>query len=102
MNTQVVIALVSVVFLICATIISHIVASVWWASKITTVLGFLQTTLTRLEKHHESYHTKEQAGKDLALQAAQNSDLWKSLGEHRRKIEALEQEIAYIKGGDKR
>lgn len=99
MTPQIVIAIVAIVVTVLIAIISHIVVSVWWASRITTTLSFLKTSIEKMEKHQDGYYTKEEAVKELALADQQHKALWLRVDEQRTRIESLEKEIAFIKDG---
>lgn len=99
MTTTAVIAIVSILVTFLLAIGSHIFVSVWWASKITTTLGFLRESLQKIEKHQDGYYPKEDAIKEFALVNARIEGIGKKLDELRTRVETLEREVAFIKGG---
>ena len=98
MNPSVVIAIVSIIIGVLLAVLSHIIVSVWWASKITTTLGFLRESLEKIEKHQDGYYKKEEAIKEFANIQRELKASWEKLDDSRHRIEKLETEVAVLKG----
>jgi hypothetical protein len=72
------------------TVFSHVVVSVWWASKITTTLEFMRQTIERMEKHQDGYYSKEEAVREFTKVGGQLVGMWARIDEQRKILEELE------------
>lgn len=102
MTTETMIAIVGVVITVVGAIGGHLCFSVWWASKITTTLDFLkgaaETIAGELKEHKASAFSKEDAVRHATYVKDQIDALSKRQDENRERIEALERELAAMKG----
>ena len=64
-------------------VLAHVVHTVWWASKMNTLLGVLQRDYTllmdQLHAIKNSYMGKEDAAREFAFIEKQHSAIWKKL-----------------------
>lgn len=76
------------------TIIVHLVATVWWASKMTANQQSMKETVDRLasklDDHSDVLYTKHQAHDDFTARDAQLAALWKRQDE-------LKEDVVFIK-----
>lgn len=96
MQPETVMVIVAVITLFLG-VISHIAFSVWWASKITTTLGFLRIDVSKIEKHQDGYYTKEEAIKELTKLENQIAGGWKRHDELRMRVDSVEKDVAVLK-----
>ena len=72
-------------------VLTNVLASVWWASKINTLLGIVQSKLDEivieLKASHEVYFTKAEALRELAIAEKEHRALWKRFDEIAVKVE---------------
>lgn len=92
------IAIVGVIITIVGAVVTHIIASVWWASRISTTLQFVQLALTELRDQKALAFTKEDAARHATFVKEQLDALWKRTDENRDRSEALEKDLAGVKG----
>lgn len=75
-------------------IIVHIVATVWWASSITTTLRFQAMELKRIGQqlglHDGKFYEKEEAREQVAKRDREVSELWSAISVIREKVSLLE------------
>jgi hypothetical protein len=60
-------------------LIGQLVAAVWWASKMSTTLGFLVAQIEVLSKSHAAYVTIETHSKDVGHIEKNLEAIWKRL-----------------------
>ena len=70
--------------------VSHLVISVWWASKVDTLLNGVQTELkeiiTEMKAHRLNTFTKEDAARELGHIEKEHKLLWNRQDEIREEI----------------
>lgn len=75
-------------------IIAHVVASVWWASAITTTLRFNTHELKRIAQtisdHGGLFYEKGEAKEQIAKRDKELSDVWSEISKIREKVSILE------------
>lgn len=75
-------------------IIGHVVATVWWASAITTTLRFMADELKRIGKqladHDGRFFEKGEAKEQVAKRDKELSDVWNEISKLRDKVSNLE------------
>ena len=71
-------------------IIGHIVATVWWAARITTILSLAQTSLAEItadiRAHKLNSVTKEDMARELAISEKEHKAIWKNIDELKDKV----------------
>jgi hypothetical protein len=76
------------------TIIMHVVATVWWASAITTTLKFQSDDLKRiaaaLTTHDNKFYEKEEAKIQVDKRDREMADVWNEIAKVRDKVSLLE------------
>lgn len=76
------------------TIITHLIATVWWASKMTANQASMKETVDKLAEkldgHSDLLYTKHQAHDDFTARDAQLAALWKRQDE-------LKEDVVFMK-----
>lgn len=79
------IAWVSVVVTLGIFVTTHIVVTVWWASRVNTLLDIVQKNLGELVAELKSvdakYFTREEAARELAIAEKEHKALWRKIDE---------------------
>lgn len=60
-------------------LLGNIVATVWWASKITTRLTILISTVDELNMERKAMATKEELVREIAVLNKENIAVWKKI-----------------------
>lgn len=84
------IAVATICVSIFGSIMGHVIISVWWASKISTTLDFLQRSIIDVQKHQDGYYPKEDAVKDLLRITDQLKAMWIVVDEMKNRIAEVE------------
>lgn len=68
-------------------VITHIVITVWWASRVNTLLDVVQKELSEivaeLRGMKSAYFTREEAVRELAIADKEHKAMWKRIDEMR-------------------
>ena len=76
-------AWISCIVAIATFVITHIVVTVWWASRVNTLLDIVQKNLgelvSELKTVKTSFVTKEEAARELAIAEKETRAIWKKL-----------------------
>ncbi len=74
---------------IALVILAHVVTTVWWAAKITTILTIAQTSLeslaTEMKAVNKTYVSKEDFSRELAIKDKEIAAMWKRIDEIKHK-----------------
>ena len=78
-------AWISVLVTLILFVISHIIITVWWASRVNTLLDVVQRDLTSIIKEFQtmrgSYATKEDLAYRVAVSDKEHAAMWKRIDE---------------------
>ena len=76
---------VSVSVTLAIFVISHIIITVWWAAKVSTILNIVQSELKELivefKLSRDIYFTKVEAQRELAITEKEHKVMWKRIDE---------------------
>lgn len=79
-------------------VLGHIISTVWWAAKITTILGALQTTIAdialevRAARH--TYVTKEDVSRAFGIAEKEKDSMWDRIDSLRDDFSELRESVA--------
>lgn len=59
--------------------VGHLVATVWWASKITTTLEIVRANVTDMASDGKEYATKEEVAEKMISRDQQITAIWKKV-----------------------
>jgi hypothetical protein len=75
----------SIVITLGIFVVTHIIITVWWASRVNTLLDIVQAKLgeivVELKRMEHAYVTKEDAARELAIAEKEHKAIWKRLDE---------------------
>lgn len=70
-------------------LITHICITVWWASRVNTLLDIVQKELREIVIEFKSmksvYFTREEAARELAISEKEHKAIWKRIDEIRER-----------------
>lgn len=79
-------------------VLVHIVSTVWWAAKITTILSTLQANVadmaSEVKASRQIYISREEVAKALAVAEKEKDSMWKRIDSMREDLSALRELIA--------
>ena len=83
-------AWISIVVALFIFVVGHIITTVWWASRINTLLDIVQTDLhdviTELKTMKAVFVSKEEISRELALDEKEKCAIWKNIDELKEKV----------------
>lgn len=76
-------AWIAIIVTLTIFVVTHIVITVWWASRVDTLLGVVQGSLKELVIELKSFHTmfvtREEASRELAIAEKEQKAMWKKI-----------------------
>lgn len=84
------VAWVGVTITIIIAVCSHIVASVWWAARITTILEVLQKNAgdvaSEMKAMRMTLATKEDLSREVAILSKEQEAIWKNIDKLKERV----------------
>ena len=78
-------AWIAIIVTLTIFVVTHIVITVWWASRVDTLLSVVQSNLEKLVMELKSFHvmfvTREEAARELAIAEKEQKAMWKKIDE---------------------
>lgn len=62
-------------------LLAHVFTTIWWASRITTILSILQSAVDEIRADKKTYSTKEDLAREIAIADREHKAIWKNIDE---------------------